>query len=326
MSNLNTQQNDSPNQARNLHRLFTAFALTLALVVVASSATAGPFSRARSVVATKVKAAPAKLNPANILEKIEKKIDSLPKPFEVLGDAKETIDETIQQTVGQIKEMSGDMKRFKGAGCDIRQNSECSVLKRRLKGIYTNLRGIRDIVPGYDFLPDPASRGIDPMGNMIDKIPAPALFGMSSIFQNLTVLDDLEMISVWIDQLRFYTLVPVEEDLFYRLPQEECDTLEHSILADNEIFDRMMKVMNVTAKISGIAADILPRDITVVVAGGTAIPNPILPVMVLSENMSSDFHEFLEKELEERGKLVKKCRTQQFRNDTQYKLDTLLGW
>lgn len=134
------------------------------------------------------------------------------------------------------------------------------------------------------------------------------------------------MVSVWLGELRFYTRQPIEENLQYRLPVAECAQLEGSIDSDNEIFARMTAVMSNVEKISGIAADIMPKDIVINFWVGTSTPNPILPVMVLSNHLASDFIVVIEGELEERGKLVKACRTQGFRDDVQDKLDALLDY
>lgn len=286
--------------------------LCLALLGAASSASAGPLDRIKA---------------AKPLAKVKAKVgERLPGGGGILKHAHEIIEEHVIQAVDQAMDMSRDVKRFKGPGCEPGQRSDCSDLKRRLKGIYTNLRGIADTLPGYDFLPPVASR-VDPLGKMIDRIPAAPLFGMSLVFGKLEILDELEMVSAWVDELHFYSLVPIEEDVFYRLGEEDCADLEVAILADNEKFDRMESLMATTSTVAGMAADILPKDIKITVVGeGSAVPNPVLPVMVLSEQISSDFAEFLEEELEVRGKLVKKCRSQQFRADVNDKLDTLLGY
>lgn len=70
----------------------------------------------------------------------------------------------------------------------------------------------------------------------------------------------------------------------------------------------------------------VPKDIVINATVGTSIPNPILSVMVLGKRMATDFEEMRDKELEERGNLVKKGRGQQFRNDVHSKLDALLEY
>lgn len=294
-------------------RIATALVICLSLLGASTSASAGRFADIRA-------AAPKPL--AKIKGKVEKR---LPGGGGILKHAHEVIEEHLVKGVHQAMDMGRDVKRFKGPGCDPGQRSECSELKRRLKGIYTNLRGIADTLPGYSFLPPIASR-VDPLGSMIDRMPAAPLFGMSLVFGRLEILDELEMVSAWVDELHFYSVVPIEEDIYYRLGEEDCTELEIAILADNEKFDRMQSLMATTSTVAGMAVDILPKDIKITVVGeGTAVPNPVLPVMVLSKQISSDFAAFLEKELEERGKLVKQCRAQFFREDVHIKLDSLLG-
>ena len=305
---MSLQPVQNPNRSLSIA---TAFVLALALLGLSTSASARPFERIRS---------------AQPVAKIKAKVAERPRAGGVIKKAKEVLEEHVIDAVDQAIDLHHDLQRFKGPGCDPGQRSECSALKRRLKGIYTNLRGIADTLPGYEFLSPVAAR-VDPLGKMIDRMPPASRYGMSLVFGRLEILDELEMVSRWVDELHFYSIVPIEEDVFYRLGEEDCASLENAILADNEKFDRMQSLMTTTKTVARVAVDVLPKDIKLTIVGeGTAVPNPVLPVMVLAEQISSSFAEFLEKELETRGKLVKQCRAQFFREDVHHKLDTLLGW
>lgn len=310
----------------NVKQLISVTLLGIA-ITLSGPASAGLFDKAKSTVSKGVttlgKAAPKPPSPQKLIAKIDAVLNSMPKPREILGGAQQTVFGTVADAAKQVKKLGADIKTFKGDDCSGR--SDCRVLKDRLLGIYRGLRGIRDVVPGYDILPDPAALVGDPVEGLIKAIPPIALYGLNVVVGRMDNLNNIENFSQWIDELHFYKLQPIEEDNFYRLPQEECDALEYSIYNDNEKFNAMKNAMDQVSLVTYMAMSVVPNDIVINAWVGTNIPNPIYPVLVLMNKQSKDFGELLDAELEARRTQVKQCRQQVFKQEVNEKLDFLLG-
>lgn len=273
----------------------------------ARSYAASASSAINGVVTDKLNNIESKVN------EIPAKLDALPDPAFVLGASKNFIEDNVIRITDELARVRTEFQTFKGDNCDA--GTECRELRNRLLGIYRGLNGIRDTLPGYDVLPAPLSNMPDPKEMAIQNIPPLVLFGLNSVTGPLNGLDRVEDLAQWADQLRFYTLMPIEEDGAYKLPKAECHALEASITTDNEHFSNMKDVIGKVELVTYLMSEIMPKDVVINAWVGTSIPNPALPVSVFMNKQSKDFQALIEKELEARGEQIKACRAQAFRED-----------
>ena len=260
-----------------------------------------------NTVVPKLKAIESKVN------EIPAKLDALPDPAYILGQSKNLIEDNVIRVTDELQRVNNDFQYFKGDNCEA--GTPCNSLRQRLLGIYRGLKGIQDTLPGYDVLPVPDTLFTDPKETAILNLPPMVLYGLNTVTGPLNGLDRVEDLSQWVDQLRLYTLKPVEEDGNYRLPTAECQALEQSIVTDNAHFSNMKDLIGKVEIVTYLMAEIMPKDFTINAWVGTSIPNPALPVAVFMNKQSKDFQELIDKELEARGEQVKKCRAQEFRSD-----------
>jgi len=209
----------------------------------------------------------------------------------------------------ELDRVLGEFQGFKGDDCSA--GTQCNELRNQLLGILQGLKGIKDVVPGYDILPKPGFT--DPREIAIEKLPPLVLYGLNTLTGPMNGLDSMEDFAQWVDTLRFYTLRPIEEDNSYRLPQAECDVLEASISTDNDKFNQMKDTMEKIEMVTRMMKDIIPKDIVINAWVGTSLPNPALPVTVFMNSLSGDFKKLVEEELAARKSQVKGCRTQAYR-------------
>ena len=245
------------------------------------------------------------------VDQIPAKLDALPDPAFVLGSSKEFIENNVIRITDDLQRVRADFQAFKGENCGA--GTPCGNLRDRLLGIYRGLNSIKDKLPGFDVLPSPSAFMADPKELAIQNMPPMVLFGLNTLTGQLDGLDRMETIAQWVDGLRFYKLMPIEEDDAYRLPVAECNTLETSIKTDNAIFNETKDLIGKVEIVTYLMQEIMPKDITINAWVGTSIPNPALPVAVMMNKISADFDELLEMELSSRKQQVKGCRTQAFR-------------